>query len=298
MERLIQDKIIFPEIIWQRPQNIHKRQAGKILIIAGSKGMSGAGLLTAEAAFRTGIGLIVFGYPESLKDVYRKVLPEMMSLILPETPAGSLSLKALEEIVKGSEDVDMVVLGPGLTRNSETVSLIQQVVAKIDKPLIIDADGLNAISEGNPDEIFSNRPNRTIITPHYGEMGRLIKLSPKEIEDNKYKLSERYAREWNLTLVLKGQETLITEPAGKQVINKSGGPGLATAGSGDVLSGIIATLGAQNQEKLFEAAATSVYLHGLAGDLATKEIGERSVMATDVINYLPEALKYTESQVG
>ncbi len=297
MERLIQDKIIFPEIIWQRPQNIHKRQAGKVLIIAGSKGMSGAGLLTAEAAFRTGIGLVVFGYPTNLKEVYRQVLPEMMSLILPETPAGSLSLKALDEIVKGSEDVDLVVLGPGLTRNSETVSLIQQVVIKIDKPLIIDADGLNAISEGNPEEIFTSRPCLTIITPHYGEMGRLIKMPPKEIEDDKYKLSARYAKEWNLILVLKGHETLITEPSGKQVVNRSGGPGLATAGSGDVLSGIIGTLCSQNKEKLFEATASAVYLHGLAGDLGESEIGERSVMATDVINYLPKALKQVESQL-
>ena len=297
MERLIQDKIIFPEIIWQRPQNIHKRQAGKILIIAGSKGMSGAGLLTAEAAFRTGIGLVVFGYPTNLKEVYRQVLPEMMSLILPETPAGSLSLLALDEIIKGSEDVDLVVLGPGLTKNSETVSLIQQVVIKIDKPLIIDADGLNAIAESDPNEIFQNRLSPTIITPHYGEMGRLIEMPPKEIEDDKYKLSARYAREWNLILVLKGHETLITEPSRKQVVNQSGGPSLATAGSGDVLSGIIGTLCSQNKEKLFEATASAVYLHGLAGDLAESEIGERSVMATDVINNLPKALKQAESQL-
>lgn len=297
MERLTQDKIIFPEIIWQRPQNMHKRQAGKILIIAGSKGMSGAGLLTVEAAFRTGIGLVVFGYPTNLKEVYRQVLPEMMSLILPETPAGSLSLKALDEIIKSSEDVDVVVLGPGLTRNSETVSLIQQAVTKIDKPLIIDADGLNAIAEDGPDDIFPDRPGPTIITPHYGEMGRLIKMSPQEVEDDKYILSKRYAKDWNIILVLKGHETLITEPGGKQVINKSGGPGLATAGAGDVLSGIIGTLCSQNKDKLFEATASAVYLHGLAGDLAAKEIGERSVMASDVINLLPSALKQAESQL-
>lgn len=122
-------------------------------------------------------------------------------------------------------------------------------------------------------------------------------MPPKEVEDNKYKLSERFSKEWNLILVLKGHETLIAEPAGQQVINKSGGPGLATAGSGDVLSGIIGTLAAQNLEKLFEASSTAVYLHGLAGDLATKEIGERSVMATDVINYLPKALKKAEKQL-
>ncbi|MBU1148681.1 NAD(P)H-hydrate dehydratase, partial [Patescibacteria group bacterium] len=235
MERLIQDKIIFPEIIWQRPQNMHKRQAGKILLIAGSKGMSGAGLLTAEAAFRTGIGLIIFAYPQNLKDVYRQVLPEMMSLILPETPAGSIALSAADEIIRGSEDVDVVVLGPGLTRNSETVSLIQQVVVKIDKPLIIDADGLNAIAEGDPDEPFANRPNQTIITPHYGEMSRLTKLSAKELEDDKFIQAKKYAKDWNLILVLKGNETLITSPSGRQVVNKTGGPGLATAGSGDVL---------------------------------------------------------------
>jgi NAD(P)H-hydrate epimerase len=157
---------------------------------------------------------------------------------------------------------------------------------------------LNAISEGNPEVIFKNRPAPTVITPHYGEMGRLVKMSPKEVEDNKYKLSEQYSKEWNLILVLKGHETLITEPSGKQVINQSGGPSLATAGSGDVLSGIIGTLGAQNKEKLFEASSTAVYLHGLAGDLATQEIGERSVMASDVINLLPQVLKKAESQLS
>lgn len=295
---LVQDHLLFPQILWERPQNIYKRACGKILILAGSKNMSGAALLTAEAAFRSGAGLVILGYPENLKEVYQKMLPEAMSLILPETPSGSLSLKAFDAILQAIEDIDLVVLGPGLTRNRETQQLIEKLVVELNKPLVIDADGLNAIADSSQEvkDIFLKRQKETIITPHFGEMSRLTKIPVKEIEENKLRIAREYSQAWKIILVLKGFETVISQGKGRVVINKSGGPGLATAGTGDVLAGVIATFGAQNLKKLFEATATAVYIHGLAGDLAQKKLGTRSVIASDVIKNLSKAILKIEKE--
>jgi len=314
---LIQDHLLFPQILWQLPQNIYKRQRGKILILAGSQGMTGAAILTCEAAFRSGAGIVVLGFPDKLRDIYKKILPEAMTLPLPATKSGSLSLKGYEEIIKKSEDFDVVALGPGLSDNPETAQLIWELIFNLPKPLILDADGINALSLGlkiirekeNLKALFDYLKKRklpTIITPHPGEALRLYKvinpskrkLKPEDIDKHRLKVSREMADFTGFITILKGANTVIAEPQGRLVVNQTGNPGMATAGSGDVLTGIIATFLAQNLKQIFEACATAVYLHGLAGDLASEKIGQRSIIASDLIKYLPEAIKKAEEEIS
>lgn len=295
-EIVVQDRLLFPDILWARPQNIHKRQAGKILVIAGSRSMAGAALLTAEAAFRAGVGLVVLGYPKGLQKSYQPVLLEAMSLVLPETPSGSIAKAALLEIQKASTDVDVVVLGPGLSRNTETQLLVIELIRTLAPPLVVDADGLNAVADTkmDPAKLFKGRKPTTVLTPHVGEFARLTQLSAQEIENKRLQFAPSYAAEWGVILVLKGHGTVIAQSEREVVLNKSGTPALATAGTGDVLSGMIGALVAQNLAKPFEATATAVYVHGKSGEEAQNLLGERSVMATDVIKAIPKVLKELE----
>jgi len=296
MNNIISKRII-RQILKRRPKKVHKKQLGQILVMAGSKNMSGAGLLVVKTALRAGIGLVTAAYPECLASVYRKILLEALHLILPQTKAGSLSVSSYARIIKVINEVDLVASGPGLTRNKQTESLVIKLVKNIDKPLVIDADGLNALADSKKvNSILKKRKGLTILTPHTGEMSRLTGLSAKRIDKSRNLIALKYARWWQSIVVLKGYHTVIASPKGRLVINKTGGPVLATAGTGDVLTGIIATLVAQNLEKPFEAAVVAVYLHGLAGDLAAKKLGERSVIASDLIEYLPRALTLATKQ--
>lgn len=312
-----QDKVIFPDILWDRPLNVYKRALGKVLIIAGSEGMAGAAALTLEAAMKSGIGLSVLAYPESLKNIYRKMIPEGMSTALPATPSGSLSFSAKDEIIEMSKDADVVAIGPGLSKNSETIQLAWELFFSIKKPMIIDADALSAISlgvsllkerGGRSEDVISylkSRTDMTIITPHAGEMlkiikairkrGEYLKINSEYIDSHKKEIAEYVSRILGFLVIMKGQSTAIVQDK-KAVINKSGNPGMATAGVGDVLVGIVSTFVAQNLENIFEATATAVYLHGLAGDLAAEDLGQRSMIASDLIKKLPAAIKDAESQ--
>lgn len=290
----IQNKLLYPEILKKRPNNIHKKQCGKILIIAGSKGMTGAAVLACRAAIRAGAGIVTLAYPASLVEIYKELLPEVMTLPYHKTRKGTLRHKALNLILEKSEEFDIVLIGPGLSKNKDTQKLVQDLVLKLPKPILLDADGLNALESKT--ELFLKRNNYKIITPHEGEMAKLTGLSVKEIQKDRIDIASKYAKEWKAVVVLKGYETIIAKPSGKTTINKTGGPSLATAGTGDVLAGIIASLLAENIKKPFEAACTGVYLHGIAGDLAEKKLGERSVIASDVIEYLSEAIKSSMSK--
>lgn len=317
MPRLIQDKVIFPEIIWERPLNIYKSALGKVYIIAGSEGMAGAAALCLESSMRSGAGVAVLMYPESLKGIYRKLIPEGLTVALPSTPSGSLSLLARDKIIEESNNSDVVVCGPGLSRNAETIQLVWEIFFAIKKPLIMDADALNAISlgfslikerGGRSHDVLSylrSREYPTIITPHPGEMlrivksirskGEYLKIDAEFIDKKKEEIAEYVSSKLGFVVVLKGHNTVVSYK-NKVVINKTGNPGMASAGSGDVLSGIIGTFVAQNKSKIFEAVSTAVYIHGLSGDIAADKLGERSVLASDIIKNLPEALRNTESQ--
>lgn len=280
--------------------------------------MSGAAILTCEAVFRSGTGILLLGFPTGLKAIYKDILPEAMTLELPETPSISLAKKAESIILDNVESCDAVIIGPGLSQNAETIQLIWQLVFEIKKPIILDADGLNALAKGIEvirskesieflKDYFMKRPNKLVLTPHPGEALRLLnaanfdefsdkKIDVKFVEENKKIIAPILAKKLNATVILKGHDSVISDPDGNIVINKIGGPELATSGSGDVLSGIIGSFIGQNPNNQFEAICTAVYLHGLAGKLAKEKIGERSVIASDIIRYLPEAIKQAENE--
>lgn len=284
----IQNKLLFPEILAPRPGSVHKKQCGQVLVVAGSRGMTGAAVLTCRAALRAGAGIVTLAFPETLTEIYADLLPEVMTIPCPATDEGTLSYEALKVLLKKSADFDVVAIGPGLSRNKETQKLVRELVVELDKPLVLDADGLNALV-GQADKLLTQRKRETIITPHEGEMARLTSL--RNIKNNRTKIAQNHAQKWLVNIILKGPETIIAGPDGQAVLNKSGSRALATAGTGDVLTGILATLWAQNIKQPFESASTAVYLHGLAGDKAASKLGKRSVIASDVIEWLPEVTK-------
>jgi len=223
---------------------------------------------------------------------------------------------AADEILKQAKVCDAVAIGPGISRNPETIQLVWELFLKIEKPLVVDADAIYALSEGfklikglkdkkDITEILGKRTYPTIITPHAGEALHLLKsinfkskkITSKYIDENKKEIAKALADKLKFIVALKGHDTVIAEPEERIVINKTGGPGLATAGTGDVLCGMITSFVAQNPKKIFEAVATAVYLHGLAGDIASQKIGERAMIASDVIKYLPAAIRQAEGEI-
>ncbi|MBU4560961.1 NAD(P)H-hydrate dehydratase [bacterium] len=284
-----------------RRPDTHKGTYGHLFVIAGSVGMTGAATLTSQAAslcfgaLRSGVGLVTLGIPESLNEIMEVKLTEGMTLPLPETKKKTLSLKAKEEILKFSKKADALALGPGLSANKETKQLIRNLIKKISLPMVIDADALNALV-GHLSILQSRiqHPGSRIITPHPGEMARLIGKKAKEVQENRIKVAGDFAKKYKVIVVLKGARTVISDPKGNICINPTGNPGMASAGVGDVLTGMIGSFLAQRREPL-EAAKMGVYLHGLAGDLAAQEKGEEPLIASDVLEKLPQSFKQVKS---
>ncbi len=275
-----------PTQLLRRNLKSNKGDFGHILILAGSSRFSGAVVLCSLAAIRSGAGLVTLGIPKSINSAIIKIKPlEVMTLPLPETFNGSLSLKAHQKIKDFLKKIDLVVIGPGLTQDKSTQSLLRKLAAEITKPLIIDADGINALV-GHLDLLRSNN----ILTPHPGEMARLLNVSLKQVQSNRKGLARKFSKDYGLVLVLKGHETIVSDYSGNLYINKTGNPGMATAGSGDVLTGMIAAFLGQGLSA-FKAAKYAVYLHGLAGDLAAEEKTQISLIASDIIDKIPEAIK-------
>ncbi len=277
----------------RRPLNAHKHSVGKILVLAGSRGLTGAAVMSCNSAMRAGAGAVVLGIPKSLLPVVSKKLTEVMPNPLEETEEQSVSRKAIPEINRFVSWSDLVVLGPGLGRNKETEEVILELIQTIKKPLLIDADGLNALAI-NP-KIVKKRKAETILTPHTGELSRITKNSAEEIEENRVAVARKEAKALNCYLVLKGSPTVVGTPSGDVFINSTGNPGMATAGAGDVLTGTIAALWGQHISAA-EASVCGVYLHGLAGDLAKRKYGEMGLTATDIIEAMPRAIMKTLSE--
>ena len=208
-----------------------------------------------------------------------------MTLPLPETKAITLSMGGYKKIKQFIKDIDVLVVGPGLTQNKSTQSLVRKVIAQTDKPTVIDADGLNALA-GHLNLLRFTK----ILTPHPGEMAKLLGISTKKVQSNRKGIAKKFARDYKVTVVLKGHHTVVADYKGNLYINKTGNPGMATAGSGDVLTGIIAAFLGQGLDT-FSAAKYAVYLHGFAGDLAVKEKTQISLIASDMIEKIPEAIK-------
>lgn len=254
--------------------------------------MAGSGILCANSAMRSGAGLVTLGLPSGLRDIaYRRISLEVMLKVLPQTKAGTLSLGAYADVMDMMERADVLAVGPGLSRNPRTQGLVRKLLKNISKPAVIDADAINALC-GHLDILKeasrSNKPVN-ILTPHLGEFSRLTGAAVSFIKKNTQRLAKSFAKDYNIILVLKSHNTLVASGRGDIYVNKTGNPGMATAGSGDCLTGIISSLMAQGL-KAFDAAKLGVYLHGIAGDLAAKEKTQAALIASDIIEKLPLAI--------
>ncbi len=274
------------KLLPQRQKETHKHSVGKIFGLVGSVGLTGAGVLVGQAAMRTGAGAVVLGVPSGLNPILEAKLTEVMTVPLPQTADGSLSLAVMLQIQRNLEWADCLVLGPGLSRNQETEQLVYKVLRGYTGTVVLDADALNAVAD-QTNVLHETRAN-IVMTPHHGEFARLTKLSTSEIAKNRIELARQFAEEYGVTLVLKGSPTVIASKAGKVFVNVHGNPGMATAGSGDVLTGIIAALLGQKLSPV-EAAICGVYLHSVAGDIAMESKGMYSLIASDIIEFLPNA---------
>jgi ADP-dependent NAD(P)H-hydrate dehydratase / NAD(P)H-hydrate epimerase len=275
----------------RRPLTAHKYSVGKIFVLAGSQKFTGAPFMCAQAAMRTGAGAVILGTPKSVHLVLAKRFTEVMIAPLDETPEGSLSLAAFEAVMERVEWADVVVVGPGLSRVPETQKLILKVIPRITKPVVLDADALFSVAS-NPG-VVTRRKHSTILTPHTGELGAIVGKDGSTIEMLRSQASREAARLLKSIVCLKGSPTATATPQGEVYLNSTGNPGMATIGSGDVLTGIVASLLSQGMLPI-EAAYTGVFMHGLAGDLAASELGQRSVMAMDILDRVPDAFKMLE----
>jgi hydroxyethylthiazole kinase-like uncharacterized protein yjeF len=285
-----------------RKSNTHKGSYGRVLILAGSPGLTGAAYLCSKAALRSGSGIVTLGIPESLNPIMETKLTCVMTYPLPETKASTLSNKGKKKILKLCETHDAVALGPGLSQQPETRELILWLIKNIDRPMVIDADALNALT--NKVDTLHKIKKNVVLTPHPGEMSGLTNLgSARDVQKARLNTTTTFVQSIQkeiavpnkLILVLKGDKTIVTDDR-RVYTNCTGNPGMATAGSGDVLTGIIVSLIGQGLD-VFDASQLGVYLHGLAGDIAAKKKGELSMIASDIIDYLPDAfIKYKKEE--
>ena len=266
----------------------HKGDYGHVFVIAGSQGLTGAAYLACQAAMISGSGLVTLAIPKSLNPIMEVKLTEVMTFALPETKDLTLSLGAEKNILDFVEGVNVVAMGPGLSRNEETRELILKLIEKISKPLVLDADALNALSE-NPG-LLKKRKNVAVLTPHPGEMARLIGKDISYVQKNREKVAKEIALEYNCVAILKGYKTIIANPSGETYVNDTGNSGMSTGGVGDVLTGMVASFMGQGIDA-YSASVLSVYFHGKAGDVAAKDKGQLSMIATDILDKLPHVLK-------
>jgi NAD(P)H-hydrate epimerase len=280
-----------------RRPDANKGTYGHSLIIAGSRGKSGAATMAGWAALRCGAGLVTVATPESELGGVSARVPELMTEALPATDLGSIGVGSLEHGKLAALQIGktVVAVGPGLTTHPEAQQVIRALVKETPLPLILDADGLNAF-DGRASELKNHAAPVMVVTPHPGEFARLLGCGVAEVQNDRLKLAKQAAAEWSVHVVLKGNQTVVAAPDGHAWINLTGNPGMATGGTGDVLTGMLAGLVAQFGEKNWEVAlAMGVYLHGLAGDIAAEAKGEASLMATDVIEAISQAYRRTVS---
>lgn len=274
-----------------RPVNGHKGNFGRVVVVGGSRGMLGAACMAAFAALRSGAGLVTLGVPRSLQDAAASKLTEVMTRGLPETPEGTLGPKAASIILDLLQEGAVCALGPGASQNPGTIAMVRELVKTANVPVVLDADGLNAFA--GETGLLAERTAPLIVTPHPGEMARLMDTDVPTVEADRLGVAQAAAEGWGAVVVLKGARTVVASPEGYTGVNSTGNPGMATGGTGDVLTGVIAALLAQGID-LFQAAAAGVYLHGRAGDIAAGEKGQMGLVAGDLIAALPAACREVE----
>lgn len=273
-------------LIEPRAQDSHKGDYGRVVIVAGSRGKTGAAYLAAMAALRSGAGLVTVAAPASCVPVIAALGAEFMTEPLEETADGAVAFEALDHVL--DMGADLIALGPGLGRLPSTTAFVQGLVERTGVPLVIDADGLNAFA-GDADRLIGRDGVNLIITPHPGEMARLTGVAVDDVQKHRLDLARDFAASHRLHVVLKGHRTIVATPEGKAFINLTGNPGMATAGCGDVLTGMIAAWSAQLLD-VEAACKLAVHLHGLAGDLAEADEGETAMVAGDLIDRLGDAV--------
>jgi NAD(P)H-hydrate epimerase len=271
-----------------RRPDTHKGDYGHLLVIAGSVGKTGAAAMTCETALRIGAGLVTLAIPKSLNAIMEVKLTEVMTEPLPETPKQTLSLRAFSSILRLCENKKAVIIGPGIGTFKETQSLILKLIKTLNLPIILDADGLTALATQPKTLPTTNRS--LILTPHPGEMAKLIRSTPKDVQEDRISISRNFAQSHHVHLVLKGHRSLIATPKGEVFINPTGNPGMASGGTGDVLTGMIGGLICQGFD-ILQSLQMAVYLHGLAGDEMAQELGEKSLIARDIIEKIPALLQ-------
>ena len=278
-----------PTQLLQRKVNSHKGNYGQLLILAGSAKFSGAALLCAQAAMRSGAGLVTLGIPKSINlAVIKNKTKEVMTLPLPETKNSTLDLKAFAKINLFLKKTDLLIIGPGLGENRSTYALIRKVIQNALVPMVIDADALNALNQHL--RILKKHHGQIILTPHENEMAKLFNVSLSFVKKNRKLIAKKCAKYYNSIIILKGHHSIVTNGSSQCYINQTGNPGMATAGSGDVLSGILGAFLAQGLDA-FKAAKFATYIHGLAGDIGAKDKTQMGLIASDIIERIPDAIK-------
>ncbi len=278
----------FSKLLAPRARDANKGSYGHVLVVGGSVGKAGAAAMAGFSALRAGAGLSTVAAPKSVLATVASFHPEVMTVPLKETASGTIASRNLQSgfMDELAERKSVLAIGPGISRERDTAEFVRKIVQRCKIPIVLDADGLNAF-EGKTSKLVGN----IIITPHPGEMARLTGKNVTEIQSNRLDVARTFAREHEVIVVLKGHRTLVAAPDGSVWVNPTGNPGMATGGTGDILTGMIAGLITQHPGEILKATALAVYLHGMAGDLATAELGERSLVATDIVRFLPDAFR-------
>jgi hydroxyethylthiazole kinase-like uncharacterized protein yjeF len=278
-------------LIGPRPPAANKGNFGHVLVVGGSLGKAGAAAMAGISVLRIGAGLSTVATAKSALATVAGFHPEVMTEPLEETEAGTISMRALEygrmETLSAGKTV--LAIGPGISRHPETSEFVRSIVGKARTAIVLDADGLNAFA-GRAQELHGGG-HGFVITPHPGEMARLIESTVAAVQRDRINVARSFAKEHELIVVLKGHRTLVANPDGAIWVNATGNPGMATGGTGDILTGMTAGLVAQHPERALEAVAAAVHLHGLSGDIARDSLGEQALIATDLIESLPQAMK-------
>ena len=281
----------FRDLPMKRRADANKGNFGHALIVAGSVGKSGAAVLGGRAALRVGAGLVTVATPVDVFPIVASGMPDMMTAPLLATDDGTASLRNLDydRFAQVAEGKSVLAIGPGLSTNHETQEFIRATLQKLSLPVVLDADGLNAFA-GHVEEFRARKPELLALTPHPGEMARLTNSTARDVQARRLEVALETAAQWRAFIILKGFHTILATPDGRAFVNTTGNPGMATGGTGDVLTGMLAGLTAEFGTKNWERVlGLGVYLHGLAGDVAAERVGEAPLVASDLIEALPEA---------
>lgn len=282
------DKNIVKKAIFKRPDDANKGTLGSLLSICGCYGMAGAAIMAGKSALRCGLGLLKTALPKSIYPIAAQSILESVHFPLDETTSGAISADNIPFLLSEAEKSKAVLIGCGLSVCDDTIKLVNSIIENCTVPIVLDADALNCIAK-NPD-ILKTAKAPVIITPHPGEMARLVNSTAKEVNSDRTHIALTFSEEYRVITVLKGAGTIIASPDGRYMINTTGNSGMATGGSGDVLAGMVSSLLAQGASA-FDSTSAGVYLHGLAGDIACKKYGKIPMLPTDIIECIHLAFK-------